>query len=41
MVNELIHPLIGIGLLIAALTQVQTLDLYHFHIVFDTVNFTR
>ncbi|KAK4232804.1 hypothetical protein C8A03DRAFT_39560, partial [Achaetomium macrosporum] len=30
----------GIALLVAALMQVKTLDLYHFHIVYDTVNLT-
>lgn len=30
----------GIALLVAALVQCRDLDLYHFHIVYDTVNFT-
>ncbi|KAF3765302.1 hypothetical protein M406DRAFT_67758 [Cryphonectria parasitica EP155] len=35
-----IQTMNGIALLVAALAQFQTLDLYHFHIVYDTVNFT-
>ncbi|KAK9770046.1 putative ABC transmembrane type-1 domain-containing protein [Seiridium cardinale] len=30
----------GISLLIGAFAQHETLELYHFHIVYDTVNFT-
>ncbi|KAI1111679.1 hypothetical protein F5Y14DRAFT_303873 [Nemania sp. NC0429] len=35
-----IQTLNGISLLIGALTQRRTLSLYHYHVVFDTVNFT-
>jgi hypothetical protein len=30
----------GIALLISALIQHSSLDLYHMHIIYDTVNFT-
>ncbi|KAK2595889.1 hypothetical protein N8I77_013679 [Diaporthe amygdali] len=30
----------GIALLVSAIAQYNTLELYHFHIVYDTVNFT-
>jgi hypothetical protein len=31
---------IGLALLISGLVQHETLDLYHFHLLYDTVNFT-
>jgi hypothetical protein len=30
----------GIALLIAAISQRNELDLYHYHVVYDTVSFT-
>jgi hypothetical protein len=30
----------GIALLVSALVQNRSLDLYHYHIIYDTVNFT-
>lgn len=39
---QCIHKLsiVGIALLISGLSQIKILDLYHLHILYDTVSFT-
>lgn len=39
-VNVLDADCPGISLLIGALAQRNTLSMYHYHIIYDTVNFT-